>query len=178
MLCHEERPRAEQGSRPWGLWSGNHPDLIHNSIPTRVAPSFWTVSPSSDIVQSRRTPALQGRLLASRIIAFLFSSKIFYNKHLYSECRQSLRVRTTCRAARLNPNFGLSPSRNNIRDTFPPEPRRIQQQFHFMFHQFIVNNEHYNTAWYCRDRLSSCNIYAVQQGTQSVLMIEFIHHLC
>ena len=27
--------------------------------------------------------------------------------------------------------------------------------------------------WYCRDRVSSCNIYAVQQDTQSVLMSEF-----
>ena len=26
---------------------------------------------------------------------------------------------------------------------------------------------------YCRDRVSSCNIYAVQQDTQSVLMSEF-----
>ena len=31
---------------------------------------------------------------------------------------------------------------------------------------------------YCRDRVSSCNIYAVQQDTQSVLMSEFIHHVC
>ena len=28
------------------------------------------------------------------------------------------------------------------------------------------------------DRVSSCNIYAVQQDTQSVLMREFIQHLC
>ena len=33
-------------------------------------------------------------------------------------------------------------------------------------------------TWYCRDRLSSCNIYAVQQDTQSVSMSEFIQHLC
>ena len=32
-------------------------------------------------------------------------------------------------------------------------------------------------TWYCRDRVSSCNIYAVQQDTQSFLMIEFIHHM-
>ena len=32
--------------------------------------------------------------------------------------------------------------------------------------------------WYCRDRVSSCNIYAVQQDTQSVLMSKFIEHLC
>ena len=31
---------------------------------------------------------------------------------------------------------------------------------------------------YCMDRVSSCNIYAVQQDTQSVVMSEFIHHLC
>ena len=31
---------------------------------------------------------------------------------------------------------------------------------------------------YCRDRVSSCNIYAVQHDTQSVLMSEFIQHLC
>ena len=30
---------------------------------------------------------------------------------------------------------------------------------------------------YCMDRVSSCNIYAVQQDTQSVLMSEFIHHV-
>ena len=29
----------------------------------------------------------------------------------------------------------------------------------------------------CRDRVSSCNIYAVQQDTQSVLMSKFIQHL-
>ena len=28
------------------------------------------------------------------------------------------------------------------------------------------------------DRISFCNIYAVQQDTQSVLMSEFIHHVC
>ena len=28
------------------------------------------------------------------------------------------------------------------------------------------------------DRVSFCNIYAVQQDTQSVLMSEFIHHGC
>ena len=28
-------------------------------------------------------------------------------------------------------------------------------------------------SWYCMDRVSSCNIYAVQQDTQSVLMSEF-----
>ena len=31
----------------------------------------------------------------------------------------------------------------------------------------------WNAGWYCRDRVSSCNIYAVQQDTQSFLMIEF-----
>ena len=29
-------------------------------------------------------------------------------------------------------------------------------------------------TWYCMDRVSSCNIHAVQQDTQSFLMIEFI----
>ena len=33
-------------------------------------------------------------------------------------------------------------------------------------------------TWYCRDRVSSCNIYVVQQDTQSFSMIEFIHHVC
>ena len=28
------------------------------------------------------------------------------------------------------------------------------------------------------DRVSPCNIYAVQQDTQSVLMSKFIQHLC
>ena len=40
-VCHEQRSRATQGSRPCGLWTGGHPDLIHNSLPTGVAPSFW-----------------------------------------------------------------------------------------------------------------------------------------
>ena len=31
---------------------------------------------------------------------------------------------------------------------------------------------------HCGDRVSSCNIYAVQQDTQNFLMIEFIHHIC
>ena len=31
---------------------------------------------------------------------------------------------------------------------------------------------------YCRDPVSSCNIYTVQQDIQSVLMSEFIHHVC
>ena len=34
------------------------------------------------------------------------------------------------------------------------------------------------STWYCRDRASSCNIYAVQQDTQSVAMSKFIQHLC
>ena len=33
-------------------------------------------------------------------------------------------------------------------------------------------------TWYCRDRVSSCNIYAAQQDTQSVSISEFIQHLC
>ena len=33
-------------------------------------------------------------------------------------------------------------------------------------------------TWYCKDRVSSCNIYAVQKDTQSFLMSEFIHHIC
>ena len=33
-------------------------------------------------------------------------------------------------------------------------------------------------TWYCRDRVSSYNIYAVQQDTQSFLMSEFIHDVC
>ena len=32
-------------------------------------------------------------------------------------------------------------------------------------------------TWYCKDRVSSCNIYAVQQDTQSVLISEFIHQI-
>ena len=32
-------------------------------------------------------------------------------------------------------------------------------------------------TWYCRDRASFCNMYAVQQDTRSVLMSEFIEHL-
>ena len=73
MVCHEERSRAAQRSRPWGHWTGSHPDLIHNFSPTRVAPSLWERSPALDIVQSRRVPSLQARLLASRVLlAFLF----------------------------------------------------------------------------------------------------------
>ena len=69
----------------------------------------------------------QGRLLASPVLAFLFSSTSVYNKLLYSERRQSLRVKT-CQTARLNPRFELRPTRNNIHDTFPLEPRRMQQR--------------------------------------------------
>ena len=36
----------------------------------------------------------------------------------------------------------------------------------------------YIFARHCRDRVSSRNIYAVQQDTQSLLMSEFIHHVC
>ena len=36
--------------------------------------------------------------------------------------------------------------------------------------------QHRFKTWYCRDRVSSCNIYAVQQDTQTVLMSEFIQH--
>ena len=54
---------------------------------------------------------------------------------------------------------------------------------------YLVDNEcfHNDTTrqkrntdrcWYCKDRVSSCNIYAVQQDTQSVSMGKFIQHLC
>ena len=31
---------------------------------------------------------------------------------------------------------------------------------------------------YCMERVSSCNIYAVQQDTHNVLMSKFIHYIC
>ena len=34
------------------------------------------------------------------------------------------------------------------------------------------------TTRHCTDRVSSCNIYAVQQDKQSFLKIEFIRHVC
>ena len=45
--------------------------------------------------------------------------------------------------------------------------------------EFIFGLHGFNTTptSYCRDRVSSCNIYAVQQDTQSVSMSEFIQHL-
>ena len=33
-------------------------------------------------------------------------------------------------------------------------------------------------TWYCWDSVSSCNIYAVEQDTQIVLWLSFIHHIC
>ena len=42
----------------------------------------------------------------------------------------------------------------------------------------MVTGESNKTAWYCKNRVSSCNICAVQQDTQSVLMSEFIQLLC
>ena len=36
-----------------------------------------------------------------------------------------------------------------------------------------LNNILVELTGYCRDRVSSCNIYTVQQDTQSFLMIEF-----
>ena len=41
-----------------------------------------------------------------------------------------------------------------------------------------ITNIRKGLSWYGRDRVASCNIYAVQQDTQSVLMSEFIQHLC
>jgi hypothetical protein len=41
MVCHKERSPAARRSRPRGLWTGSHPDLIHSPLPTRVVPSFW-----------------------------------------------------------------------------------------------------------------------------------------
>ena len=38
-----------------------------------------------------------------------------------------LRARTTRRTPQLNPRFELRPSRNNIHDTFPRGPRRMQR---------------------------------------------------
>ena len=117
-----------KGSRPWGLWTGSHLDLIHNFLPTRVAPSFRKKSPSSNVVHSRRTLGLQGRLLCSRVLAFLFSFTLAYNKLLYAERRDLLRARTTCQTPRLNPRFELRSSRN-IHDTFAAGPRRTQRNY-------------------------------------------------
>ena len=39
-------------------------------------------------------------------------------------------------------------------------------------------NSKIDDSSYCKDRVSSCNTYAVQQDTQSVLMSEFIQHFC
>ena len=39
--------------------------------------------------------------------------------------------------------------------------------------KWIIFYKIYLSAWYCRDRASSCNIYAVQQDTQNVSMSEF-----
>ena len=41
-----------------------------------------------------------------------------------------------------------------------------------------VNFSELYLVLHCRGRVSSCNIYAVQQDTQSFLMSEFIYHLC
>ena len=51
--------------------------------------------------------------------------------------------------------------------------------FNFSLHLFPIFEPMVNDIYrYCRDRVSSRNIYAVQQDTQSVLMSEFIQHLC
>ena len=39
-----------------------------------------------------------------------------------------------------------------------------------------IKSKYTDINLYCRDRVSSSNIYAVQQDTQSVLMSEFIQH--
>ena len=43
---------------------------------------------------------------------------------------------------------------------------------------FYLPSVHDEIYIYFMDRVSYCNIYAVQQDTHSVLMSEFIHHLC
>ena len=48
-----------------------------------------------------------------------------------------------------------------------------RRQFLFILSVSYIDVHSYVTIWYCRDPVSSCNIYAVQQDTQSVLMSEF-----
>ena len=50
--------------------------------------------------------------------------------------------------------------------------------FNFLFTFCVLVGRVEKLTRYSRDRVSSCNIYAVQQDTQSVLMSEFIHHVC
>ena len=42
--------------------------------------------------------------------------------------------------------------------------------------KFCFAEQEKSWQWCCRDRVSSCNIYAVQQDIQSVLISEFIQH--
>ena len=50
--------------------------------------------------------------------------------------------------------------------------------FHYILVEIIMIANNTQITWHCRDRVSSCKTYAVQQDAQSVLMIEFIHHVC
>ena len=57
-----------------------------------------------------------------------------------------------------------------------PSVLLLAEHILFNFNSLIAST--YCETWYCRDRVSSCYVYAVQQDTQSVSMSEFIHHIC
>ena len=54
----------------------------------------------------------------------------------------------------------------------------IYNRDHVMLYEFKLKCIFNLLTRYCTDRPPSCNIYAVQQDTQSVAMSEFIQHLC
>ena len=72
-------------------------------------------------------------------------------------------------------NFGVKESwENSLKSLrFSETSELLTSDTWYISEDFNINN-----AWYCRDRVSSCNIYAVQQDTQSVVMSKFIQHLC
>ena len=119
MVCHEERPRVEQGQDHED--SGPVATLIWYTIlsPTRVAPRVsreWSIFRHRPVKTYSRTIGSTTGVQNPRLVVHV--SLLVYNKLLYSERRESLRVRTTCQTPRLNPRFELRPSRNNIHDTF------------------------------------------------------------
>jgi hypothetical protein len=68
---------------------------------------------------------------------------------------------------------------NNIYFHFKTARKKIKNTRRIIIDLSDSFNWHFQQSfrWYCRDRVSSCNIYAVQQDTQSVLMSNFIHHV-
>ena len=63
-----------------------------------------------------------------------------------------------------------------------PKRKLSSQKMYLKLHLLLIRCDRFLRSkagtCYCSDRVSPCNTHAVQQDTQSVLISEFIHHVC